>query len=231
MLRRLRWLRTTVRADVLEGRWKPANAPEWPLSRYFQPQITGGDRHKLHTMLQPSSKVSRGPTQGPTPLRPFAASFEPIHFAQPRDTPKTHSQHPGTLPSLALRPYSLRPLRPLRPLPTPSTTAAQSGQSVLYHQYHLHHHHQHHPSSLCCSCSTPHDDHHASCVWICVCVGVKEVYDGPAARLACPLPPSDAPADALTPGLASPMTTKAAKDKGNLRSAHLPFASTQYRAP
>jgi hypothetical protein len=66
-------------------------------------------------------------------------------------------------------------------------------------------------------------------VWMCVCVGVKEVYDGPAARLACPLPPSDAPADALTPGLASPMTTKAVKDKGNLRSAHLPFASTQYR--
>lgn len=74
----------------------------------------GGDRHKLHTMLQPSSKVSKGPTQDPLPPVPFAASFAPIHFAQPRDTLR-HT--PSTLPSLALRPCD-----PARPCHPPSTT-------------------------------------------------------------------------------------------------------------
>lgn len=159
-LRRLRWLRTSVRADVLEGRWKPANAPEWPLSRYFQPQITGGVRHKLHTMLQPSSKVSKGPTPEPTALRPFAASFAPIHFAQPRDTPKT--TQPAPCP--ACDPATLATLAAF-PTPPPQLAAQ------YYHQP------PPPPSILCCSCSAPHDDHHdASCVWmrgyvdVCVCV-------------------------------------------------------------
>lgn len=91
----------------------------------------GGDRHKLHTMLQPSSKVSKGPTQDPLPPVPFAASFAPIHFAQPRDTLR-HT--PSTLPSLALRPCDPATLRDPAIPPPPRTTDYD--------------HHPHHPLGL-----------------------------------------------------------------------------------
>lgn len=63
-------------------------------------------------------RFPRDPRRDPLPPVPFAASFAPIHFAQPRDTLR-HS-HPAPCPSLALRPCDPATLRPCHP---PSTTA------------------------------------------------------------------------------------------------------------
>lgn len=124
-----------------------------------------GVRHKLHTMLQPSSKVSKGPTQDPLPPRPIccficADPFRPA-AQHTQDTPTQHPAQPG--------PATLRPLRDPAILPSPSlhhnllnTTYYTTTTTITTIFF------------LCCSYRPPprYDQHGAS--GVCTCVWTLE---------------------------------------------------------